>query len=127
MAKRREVLKGGAAALAATPAIFGGSMLPRVAQAQLCRPEGLTTPETDPLSPQVGFFNQAVYIPPPMQEVDPALFSPGPNNGRFRHQRFNEFPPVKHYIQQETEGYWRSEKRRVGKECVSTCRSRGWP
>src|SRR3546814_6837487 len=41
-----------------------------------------------------------------MQEVEPALFSPGPNNGRFRHQRFNEFPPVKHYIQQETEGYW---------------------
>src|SRR3546814_20885011 len=22
---------------------------------------------------------------------------------------------------------WRSEARRVGKECVSTCRSRGWP
>lgn len=106
MAKRRDVLKGGAAALATTPAIFGGSMLPRVAQAQLCRPEGLITPETEPLSPQVGYFNQAVYIPPPMVEVDPSLFSPGPNNGRFRHQRFNEFPPVKHYIQQETEGYW---------------------
>src|SRR3546814_7325863 len=26
-----------------------------------------------------------------------------------------------------TEGYERSEKRRVGKECVSTCRSRGLP
>src|SRR3546814_16388589 len=24
-------------------------------------------------------------------------------------------------------GVWRSEERRVGKECVSTCRYRGWP
>lgn len=106
MAKRRDLLKGGVAALASTPAIFGGSMLPRVAQAQLCRPEGLRTPETEPASPQVGWFTQAVFIPPKMVEADPALFDPGPNNGRFRHQRFNEFAPQKYYVQQEVEGYW---------------------
>src|SRR3546814_1863628 len=27
----------------------------------------------------------------------------------------------------EAGGFWRSEERRVGKECVSTCRSRGSP
>lgn len=106
MAKRRDVLKGGVAALVSTPAIFGGSMLPRAAQAQLCRPEGLRTPETEPDSPQVGWFTQPVFIPPKMVEADPSLFDPGPNNGRFRHQRFNEFAPQKYYVQQEVEGYW---------------------
>ncbi len=106
MAKRRDVLKGGVAALATAPAIFGGSMLPRVAQAQLCRPEGLRTPETEPASPQVSIYSQQVFIPPAMTPVDPALINPGPNNGRHRHQRFNEFPPVHYYIQNQTEGRW---------------------
>lgn len=106
MAKRRDVLKGGVAALVSTPAIFGGSMLPRAAQAQLCRPEGLRTPETEPDSPPVRWFTQPVFIPPKMVEADPSLFDPGPNNGRFRHQRFNEFAPQKYYVQQEVEGYW---------------------
>src|SRR3546814_13826644 len=93
MAKRRDLLKGGVAALATTPAIFGGSMLPRVAQAQLCRPEGLRTPETEPDSPPITPYTQKIYIPPAMAPVDPALIDPGPNNGRFRHQRVKEFPP----------------------------------
>src|SRR3546814_20347623 len=120
-------------------------MLPRVAQAQLCRPEGLRTPETEPDSPPITPYTQKIYIPPAMAPVDPALIDPGPNNGRFRHQRFNEFPPVHYYIQEQTEGFWnyhdeltaitagqtgslaRSEERRGGKECVRPCRSRWSP
>src|SRR3546814_9098177 len=30
-------------------------------------------------------------------------------------------------VEQELEATYRSEERRVGKECVSTCRSRWWP
>ena len=104
MAKRRDVLRGGVAALASTPAIFGGSMLPRVAQAQLCRPEGLRTPETEPLSPPVSAYTQQIYIPPAMSPVDPGSLSPPPDPDR--HQRFNEFPPVKFYVQNQTEGRW---------------------
>jgi FtsP/CotA-like multicopper oxidase with cupredoxin domain len=104
MAKRRDVLRGGVAALASTPAIFGGSMLPRVAQAQLCRPEGLRTPETEPASPPVSIYTQPLYIPPAMTPVDPASLSPPPNPAR--HQRFNDFPPVKFYVQHQTEGRW---------------------
>jgi FtsP/CotA-like multicopper oxidase with cupredoxin domain len=104
MAKRRDVLRGGVAALASTPAIFGGSMLPRVAQAQLCRPEGLRTPETEPASPPVSVYTQQIYIPPAMSPVDPGSLNPPPDPNR--HQRFNEFPPVKFYVQSQTEGRW---------------------
>jgi FtsP/CotA-like multicopper oxidase with cupredoxin domain len=104
MAKRRDVLKGGVAALATTPAIFGGSMLPRVAQAQLCRPEGLRTPETEPLSPPVSVYTQQIYIPPAMSPVDPASLNPAPNPAN--HQRFNEFLPTRFYVQHQTEGRW---------------------
>lgn len=104
MAKRRDVLQGGVAAFATAPTIFGGSMLPRVVQAQLCRPEGLRTPDTEPESPPVSAYTQQIYIPPAMAPVNPALISPAPNPAR--HQRYNEFLPVKFYIQEETEGRW---------------------
>lgn len=104
MPKRRDVLKAGAAAVATVPAIFGGAMLPSVVRAQLCRPEGIRSPLTEPDSPQVTPYTTPVYIPPAMQEVDPATLSPPPDPNR--HQRFDEFPPVKHYVQRMTEGLW---------------------
>src|SRR3546814_18376896 len=36
-------------------------------------------------------------------------------------------PPVKHYADEDYRAIGRSEERRVGKECVSTCRSRWSP
>ena len=104
MAKRREVLKAGAMAVASAPAIFGGVALPRAVQAQLCRPEGLRSPQTEPDSPPVRPYHQPVYIPAAMQEVDPASLTPAPDPDR--HQRFDEFKPVKHYVQRQTEGMW---------------------
>jgi FtsP/CotA-like multicopper oxidase with cupredoxin domain len=104
MAKRRDVLKAGAMAVASTPAIFGGAALPRAAQAQLCRPEGIRSPLTEPDSPPVTPYTTPLYIPPAMSEVDPGSLSPPPDPNR--HQRFDEFQPVKHYVQHLTEGYW---------------------
>src|SRR3546814_19396193 len=40
------------------------------------------------------------------------------------------FKPLQEWLKQENKGKqcgWRSEERRVGKECVSTCRSRWTP
>ena len=99
MPKRREVLKAGAALVATTPAIFSGS-----ARAQLCRPEGLRTPTTEPDSPFVEPYTVEMYIPPAMAEIDPASLSPQPDPNR--HQRFDEFTPVKFYEQHLTEGLW---------------------
>ena len=104
MAKRRDFLKAGAAAVATTPAIFGGLMLPGAAQAQLCRPEGIRSPLTEPDSPPVRRYLEPLYIPPAMAEVDPATLSPPPDPNR--HQRFDEFQPVRHYVQHLTEGLW---------------------
>lgn len=104
MTKRRDVLKGGVAAMATVPAIFGGAMLPKAAQAQLVRPQGLKTPATEPDSPPVPLFTQPVYIPPVAQPINPATLNPPPNPAR--HQRFSEFAPVKYYTQNQTEGYW---------------------
>jgi len=99
--KRRDVLKAGAAAVLAAPAMFGGA---RSAQAQLCRPEGLTHQQTEPDSPPVEDFFQALFIPPVMEPVDPASLNPSPTPDR--HQRFDEFEPVKHYESHITEGFW---------------------
>ncbi|MBA2239073.1 MAG: multicopper oxidase domain-containing protein [Lysobacter sp.] len=102
--KRRDLLKAGAAAVAATPAIFGGAMLPRLAQAQVNFTRGMITPENEPASPHVPLFTQPVYIPPAAKPVDPASLTPGVNPDR--HQRYAEFPAVHHYVQNEAEGYW---------------------
>ena len=91
-------------AVASTPAIFGGAVLPRAVQAQLCRPEGIRSPLTEPDSPPVRHYHEPLYIPPPMSEVDPATLAPPPDPNR--HQRFDEFQPVKHYVQHMTEGLW---------------------
>jgi len=104
MAKRRDLLKAGAMAVASTPAIFGGAALPRMAQAQLCRPEGIRSPLTEPDSPPVRDYTEPLYIPPAMQPVDPATLTPPPDPNR--HQRFDEFLPAKHYVQRYTEGLW---------------------
>ncbi len=104
MAKRRDVLKAGAMAVASAPAIFAGAAIPRMAQAQLCRPEGIRSPLTEPNSPPVTPYTTPVYIPPPMKPVDPASLTPPPDPNR--HQRFDEFQPVKHYVQRLTEGLW---------------------
>jgi FtsP/CotA-like multicopper oxidase with cupredoxin domain len=104
MAKRRDVLKAGAAAVASTPAIFGGAIIPNAAMAQLCRPEGIRSPLTEPDSPPIREFIEPLYIPPAMAEVDPASLNPPPDPNR--HQRFDEFPAVKHYVQHLTEGLW---------------------
>jgi FtsP/CotA-like multicopper oxidase with cupredoxin domain len=106
MAKRRDVLKAGAAAVASTPAIFGGAMLPGAVRAQLCRPEGIRSPGTEPDSPEVMAYTTPVYLPPAMAEVDPASPEFGPPPDPNRHQRFDEFQPVKHYVQHMTEGLW---------------------
>ncbi len=104
MAKRRDVLKAGAVAVASTPAIFGGAIVPNAAMAQLCRPEGLKNQETEKDSPPIREFHEPLYIPPALAEVDPADLSPPPDPNR--HQRFDEFQPVKHYVQHLTEGLW---------------------
>src|SRR3546814_15785012 len=39
----------------------------------------------------------------------------------------NERPSLTHRFERERQGAMRSEERRVGKECVSTCRSRWSP
>lgn len=104
MVTRRELLKAGAMAAASTPAIFGGAALPRAAHAQLCRPESLRSPLTEPDSPPVTPYTTPLYIPPAMTPVDPASLTPAPNPNR--HQRFDEFRPVKHYVQRITEGLW---------------------
>ncbi|HHJ16366.1 MAG TPA: copper oxidase [Gammaproteobacteria bacterium] len=104
MAKRRDVLKAGAMAVASTPAIFGGAAIPRAAQAQLCRPAGIRSPLTEPDSPPVRPYIEPVYIPPAMSPVDPATLAPPPDPNR--HQRFDEFRPAKHYVQHMTEGLW---------------------
>lgn len=104
MAKRRDVLKVGAMAMASTPAIFGGAALPRAAQAQLCRPEGIRSPLTEPDSPPVTPYTTRLYTPPAMTPVDPASLTPAPDPNR--HQRFDEFQPVKYYVQRQTEGLW---------------------
>ncbi|MBI1195235.1 MAG: multicopper oxidase domain-containing protein [Gammaproteobacteria bacterium] len=104
MAKRRDFLRAGAMAVASTPAIFGGAAIPHAAQAQLCRPEGIRSSLTEPDSPPVRHYYEPLYIPPPLQPVDPATLSPPPDPNR--HQRFDEFRPVKHYVQHITEGFW---------------------
>jgi FtsP/CotA-like multicopper oxidase with cupredoxin domain len=104
MSTRRDLLKAGAAAVASVPAIFGGAALPNAVQAQLCRPEGIRSPLTEPDSPPVTPYSTPIYIPPAMSPVDPAGLAPpaDPN----RHQRFDEFQPVRHYEQHITEGLW---------------------
>ena len=102
--KRRDLLKAGAAAVAATPAIFGGTMAPRSAQAQLCRLEGIRNPITEPDSPAVTSFTEPLYFPPAMAEIPEASLNPPPDPGR--HQRYSEFLPQKFYVQHLTEGYW---------------------
>jgi len=104
MPKRRDVLRAGAAAVATTPAIFGGAAISRSAYAQLCRPEGIRSPNTEPDSPPVHHFTEPLFIPPPMQPVDPATLSPRPDPES--HQRFDEFPPVHYHVQSLTEGLW---------------------
>ncbi|WP_305910008.1 multicopper oxidase domain-containing protein [Methylomarinum sp. Ch1-1] len=101
--KRRQILKAGAAALT-TPAIFGGAMLSKTAQAQLCRPTGIRSPGTEPDSPPVTPFTEPLFIPDALSPVNPASLTtpPDPN----RHQRFDEFQPIKYYEQRITEGYW---------------------
>lgn len=102
--KRREMLKAGVAAIATAPAVFGGVMMSKSAQAQLCRLEGIRSPETEPDSPPVSAYTQPIYFPPAMAEVSAASINPPADPGR--HQRYNDFPPVKFYVQRLTEGYW---------------------
>lgn len=104
MTKRRDVLKAGAMAVAGAPAIFAAAAIPRSAYAQLCKPEGVRSPLTEPNSPPVRHFYEPIYIPPAMTPVDPASLTPQPDPNR--HQRFDEFQPVKHYVQHFTEGLW---------------------
>ncbi|HQU16331.1 MAG: hypothetical protein B7Z66_09550 [Chromatiales bacterium 21-64-14] len=104
MAKRRDVLKAGAAAALTTPAIFGGVMLPEVARAQLCRAEGLRTQQTEHDSPPVRPYIEPLFIPPTLHRVNPAALSPPPDPNR--HQRFEDFPPVKFYETHLKQVYW---------------------
>lgn len=99
--KRREVLKAGVMAVATTPAIFGGA---GTAMAQICRPEGIRSPQTEPDSPPVSSYTQPLYFPPAMTEVNPSSLNPPPDPNR--HQRYNEFVPQKYYVQHQTEGFW---------------------
>ncbi|NOR68445.1 MAG: multicopper oxidase domain-containing protein [Methylomarinum sp.] len=79
-------------------------MFSQSAQAQLCRPTGIRSPGTEPDSPPVTPFTEPLFLPNALQPVNPNSLTtpPDPN----RHQRFDEFQPVKHYEQRITEGYW---------------------
>lgn len=101
--KRRDLLKAGAAAIATAPAIFGGAMLPRLAQAQMST-RGLSNAQNEPPSPPVPLFTQPVFIPRAAVPVNPATLLPPVNPAR--HQRFAEFTPKYHYVQTMTEGVW---------------------
>ena len=104
MPKRRDVLKAGAAAVATTPAIFGGAMIPRSANAQLCRAEGIRSPITEPDSPFVQPYTTPLFIPRAMPEIQESSVSPAPDPDR--HQRYNDFPPTRFYEQHMFEGLW---------------------
>ncbi|MFK5949422.1 MAG: hypothetical protein QM500_11720 [Methylococcales bacterium] len=89
MKTRRQMLKTGVAALT-VPSIFGGTMLSKSAQAQLCRPTGIRTPGTEPDSPPVTAYTEPLFVPDKLRERPVNSFSttpPDPN----RHQRFDEF------------------------------------
>lgn len=103
MKTRREMLKTGAAALT-VPSIFGGTMLSGSAQAQLCRPTGIRSLGTEPDSPALTAYTQPLFIPGALQPVQPGTLTPQPDPNR--HQRFDEFQPVKFYEQHITEGFW---------------------
>jgi len=98
MVKRRSVLKTGA--LLSVPAIFGGG----AANAQLCRPTGIRSPGSEPDSPPVTAYTEALFIPPKLNHVGASVLTPpiDPN----RHQRYSEFEPQKVYEQHITEGVW---------------------
>src|SRR3546814_15826433 len=57
----------------------------------------------------------------------PSLIHERTEIGRYRHVRRSSNNPVRHRIAGFSEIQQRSEERRVGKECVSTCRSRWSP
>lgn len=97
------MLKTGAAVLT-VPSIFGGTMLSGSAQAQLCRPTGIRSPGTEPDSPALTAYTQPLFIPGALQPVQPGTLTPQPDPNR--HQRFDEFQPVKFYEQHITEGFW---------------------
>ena len=102
MPKRRDVLKAGAAAVATTPALFGGAMIPRTANAQLCRPEGIRNPTTEPDSPAVAPYTTPLFIPQAMPGGAEPTPAPDPAN----HQRLGDFPPAVFYEQHMIEGLW---------------------
>ena len=108
MIKRRKFLKTGAGALLTVPGIFGGA---GVANAQLCRPLNYRSPGSEPDSPQVSAYTQALFIPPAMtdfgdgtanvtQNIDGGDINPG------RHQRYDEFPATQIHEQHIIEGAW---------------------
>ncbi len=103
MKTRRQILKTGATALT-VPSIFGGAIFSGSAQAQLCRPTGIRTPGTEPESPPVTPYTEPLYVPDALRPVNPANLTPPPDPNR--HQRFDEFQPVKYYEQHITEGVW---------------------
>lgn len=98
MVKRREVLKAGA--ILSVPAIFGGGK----ANAQLCRPTGLRSPGSEPDSPPVTAYTEALFIPPKLNDVGAAALSPPIDPSR--HQRYDEFEAVNVFEQHITEGVW---------------------
>jgi FtsP/CotA-like multicopper oxidase with cupredoxin domain len=100
--KRRDLLKA-AAAIATAPAIFGGALLPRLAQAQMST-RGMANAQNEPPSPPVPLFTQPVFIPKRAEPVNPATLLPPVNPAR--HQRFAEFQPKHYYVQNITEGLW---------------------
>jgi len=98
MIKRRNLLKS--SALLSVPAIFGAS----TANAQLCRPTGNRSPETEADSPSVTAYTEPLFIPPALEDIGAAALNPtiDPN----RHQRYDEFEAQKVYEQRITEGVW---------------------
>jgi FtsP/CotA-like multicopper oxidase with cupredoxin domain len=99
MATRRDMLKlgvaGGGAVLAA------GLTEATPAFAQLCSPDDIPPyPKSPPTRP----FIAPLFIPPIKQPVDPSTLNPPVDPTA--HQRYNEFPPQKFYVQNLQASYW---------------------
>lgn len=98
MTTRREVLKIGVAGCTM------GLTSPGKIYANLLFPDGFRPAIVAEPSPPATPFVAPLNVMPTAMPVDPATLNPPPDP--LRHQRYNEFPPVKFYVQRIQEFLW---------------------
>ncbi len=97
MATRRDVLKFGLASAA-----YAGA--PKPASSNLLFPDGFQPSWVYDPSPPATPFVAPLFVMPVAQPVPLSALHPAPDP--LRHQRFDEFPPEKYYIQRIQEFLW---------------------